>query len=86
MYIHTAIIDTPTITDFQPIVDLDAGVSIVANEPFNPAALDMLRRVGKEEFLLQMIDIFYISSQERIAAAHTAAKAQAIPTCDKELT
>ena len=43
-----------------------------ADDPFNPAALDMLRRLGNGTLLVRMIDIFLTNAPERIAAARAA--------------
>jgi|SRR5580704_9286256 HPt (histidine-containing phosphotransfer) domain-containing protein len=94
MDIHTVPVDATTVTYFQPIVGLREGVSVgceapsggptgqtdSADEPFNPAALDMLRRLGKETLLVRMIDIFLVSSQERIAAARAALQEDDMPS------
>jgi HPt (histidine-containing phosphotransfer) domain-containing protein len=40
-------------------------------ERFNPAALEMLRRVGNGSLLIRMIDIFLSNTPERIEVART---------------
>jgi HPt (histidine-containing phosphotransfer) domain-containing protein len=50
------------------------------DEHFNPAALDMLLRLGKETLLVRMIDLFLVSGQERIAAARAALQADDMPS------
>ena len=49
--------------------------TVLVDEPFNPAALDMLRRLGQEALLVRMIDIFLVSGEERIAATRAALQA-----------
>lgn len=53
-----------------------------ADETFNPAALDMLRRLGNGQLLVRMIDIFLSKSPERIAAAHAALQADDMPALE----
>jgi HPt (histidine-containing phosphotransfer) domain-containing protein len=43
--------------------------------PFNPAALDMLRRVGDGTLLVRMIDIFLKNTPERLDAARAGVEA-----------
>lgn len=53
-----------------------------ADDAFNPAALDMLRRLGKGQLLVRMIDIFLAKTPERIEAARTALRTDDMPALE----